>query len=133
MRWQAELAKLRTTLTGPEPAELAAITTASMALTRGHVRVRALTGQPMTVARFAAALTTISKSGGVWVQIVWIGLKWFWMEMGMSVLVRGYRQCWANTGSGAAGVVSRWRVAFVVDGLLFVRAASALASFSASP
>jgi hypothetical protein len=70
VQWQAELAKRRTTLTGarsgPEPAELAAITTASMALTRGHVRVRALTGQPRTVALFAAALTTISKPGGVW-------------------------------------------------------------------
>jgi hypothetical protein len=63
VRWQAELPKLRTTLTG----------------------------QPMTVARFAAALTTISKSGGVWAQIVLIGLKWFYMEMGMSVLVQGCR------------------------------------------
>jgi hypothetical protein len=95
--------------------------------------VRALTGQPMTVALFAAALTMISKSGGVWTQIVWIGLKWFCMEMGMSVLVKGYRRCWVNTLSDAAGVVSRLRVAFVVDRLLFVRAASAPASFSASP
>jgi hypothetical protein len=65
--------------------------------------VRALTGQPRTVALCAAALTTISKSGGVWAQIVLIGVKWFCMELEMSVVVRGcrvvlgeysVRRCW---------------------------------------
>jgi hypothetical protein len=67
--------------------------------------VRALTGQPRTVARFAAALTTIRDLAESGLIIVLIGLKWFCMEMGMSVAVRGYgavlgeysvRRCWRS-------------------------------------
>ena len=51
------------------------IATASMVLARGHVRGRALTGRPMTMALFAVA--TISDLAVSGLTIVLIGLKWF--------------------------------------------------------
>ena len=51
----------------------------------------------------------------------------------MFVVEQGTAWWWVNTLTDAAGIVSRLSVAFVVDRLLFVRAAMAPASFSASP
>jgi hypothetical protein len=118
---------------GPERAGLAAIETASMALARSHVRGAGADRAPDDRGAVRRGADDDQQPGGVWAQIVLIGLKWFCTEIEMSVVVQVTARCGVKTLTDAAGVVSRLRVAFAVDRLLFVRAASAPASFSASP